>query len=285
MNSCKEEGTVLKLTTKKRIYDLNERTLIMGILNVTPDSFSDGGRYDTVDLAVEQALKLEAEGADILDIGGESTRPGHKPLSSSEELDRILPVIEAVSKRINIPISIDTYKAETAKRAILAGADIINDIWGAKREPEIAQVAAELDVPIILMHNRNDMEYIDLIEDMKTGLQESIDIAKSAGVKDSHIILDPGIGFAKNVEHNLKALQRLEEFRDLGYPVLLGTSRKRFIGTVLDESIAEKRDIGTGATTCLGITKGCQIIRVHNVALNAQLAKMMDAMESGRMKG
>lgn len=280
-----EEGNLLKLTTKKQVYDLNKQTLIMGIINVTPDSFSDGGRYCSVEDAVEQALKLEESGAHILDIGGESTRPGHKPLTTSEELERVLPVIEAVSKNVQIPISIDTFKAVTARKAIVAGADIINDVWGAKRDPEIARVAAEMNVPICLMHNRTNMDYIDFIADMKKDLQESIEIAKSAGVKDSNILLDPGIGFAKNIDHNLKALQKLEEFNELGYPLLLGASRKRFIGTILDEYVAENRDIGTGATTCLGITKGCKIIRVHNVALNAQLAKMMDAMQVGLMEG
>ncbi|WLV24779.1 dihydropteroate synthase [Aciduricibacillus chroicocephali] len=273
------------LSTKVKTYNLAERTHIMGILNVTPDSFSDGGKYATLEAACEQARKLEAQGADIIDIGGESTRPGHAPLSEEEELSRVLPVIEAIKKEVNVPISIDTYKAETARRAVEAGASIINDVWGAKREPEIANVAAELDVPIILMHNRENMDYGNLIEDMKRDLQESIDIAKRAGVPDQHIIIDPGVGFAKNAEHNLIAMNNLEQLHELGYPMLLATSRKRFIGGVLDLPNAEDRDIGTGATTCLGISKGAHMVRVHNVEMTLQLVKMTDAMlRSGRVE-
>lgn len=266
------------LKTKKQTYDLNARTYIMGILNTTPDSFSDGGRFNSLDSAVEQAVKMEAEGADIIDIGGESTRPGHTPLSATEELERILPVIEAVEKNVSIPISVDTYKAETAKQVLKNGADIINDIWGAKFDPKMAEVVAEHDAPIILMHNRDNMNYTNLINDMKQDLQESVDIARSKGINKERIILDPGIGFAKTMQDNLFAMKHLEEFHELGYPILLGTSRKRFVGTILDEPVADKRDIGTGATTCLGITKGCQIIRVHNVKANVELRKMMDAM-------
>ncbi|HIS28694.1 MAG TPA: dihydropteroate synthase [Candidatus Avamphibacillus intestinigallinarum] len=267
------------LKTKKQTYDLNARTYIMGILNTTPDSFSDGGRYNSVDRAVEQAVKMEAEGADIIDIGGESTRPGHTPLSAAEELERILPVIEAVEKNVSIPISVDTYKAETAKQVLENGADIINDIWGAKFDPKMAEVVAQYDAPIVLMHNRDNMNYTNLIADMTRDLQESINIARANGIKDEHIILDPGIGlFAKTMQDNLFAMKHLDAFKALGYPILLGTSRKSFIGTILDEPVADNRDIGTGATTCLGISKGCQIVRVHNVKANVALRKMMDAM-------
>ena len=267
------------LKTKKQTYDLNARTYIMGILNTTPDSFSDGGRYNSVDRAVEQAVKMEAEGADIIDIGGESTRPGHTPLSAAEELERILPVIEAVEKNVSIPISVDTYKAETAKQVLENGADIINDIWGAKFDPKMAEVVAQYDAPIVLMHNRDNMNYTNLIADMTRDLQESINIARANGIKDEHIILDPGIGlFAKTMQDNLFAMRHLDAFKALGYPILLGTSRKSFIGTILNEPVADNRDIGTGATTCLGISKGCQIVRVHNVKANVALRKMMDAM-------
>lgn len=267
------------LKTKKQTYDLNARTYIMGILNATPDSFSDGGRYNSVDRAVEQAVKMEAEGADIIDIGGESTRPGHTPLSAAEELERILPVIEAVEKNVSIPISVDTYKAETAKQVLENGADIINDIWGAKFDPKMAEVVAQYDAPIVLMHNRDNMNYTNLIADMTRDLQESINIARANGIKDEHIILDPGIGlFAKTMQDNLFAMKHLDAFKALGYPILLGTSRKSFIGTILNEPVADNRDIGTGATTCLGISKGCQIVRVHNVKANVALRKMMDAM-------
>ena len=266
------------LKTKKQTYDLNARTYIMGILNTTPDSFSDGGRYNSVDRAVEQAVKMEAEGADIIDIGGESTRPGHTPLSAAEELERILPVIEAVEKNVSIPISVDTYKAETAKQVLENGADIINDIWGAKFDPKMAEVVAQYDAPIVLMHNRDNMNYTNLIADMTRDLQESINIARANGIKDEHIILDPGIGLPKTMQDNLFAMRHLDAFKALGYPILLGTSRKSFIGTILDEPVADNRDIGTGATTCLGISKGCQIVRVHNVKANVALRKMMDAM-------
>jgi dihydropteroate synthase len=268
----------MKLKTRTKKYDLLKRTYIMGILNITPDSFSDGGSYDSVEKAVAQAKKLEAHGADIIDVGGESTRPDHDPVSEEEEISRVVPMIKAIKKEINIPISIDTYKAGTAKQALKAGAEIINDVWGAKRDPEMANIAAENDVPIILMHNRTNMEYTNLIEDMKIDLQESIDIALSADVPRENIILDPGIGFAKTKEHNLMVMNQLEAFHAFNLPLLLGTSRKRFIGSTLDISTPEDRDIGTGATTCLGISKGVHIIRVHNVEMTAQLTKMMDAM-------
>ncbi|WP_106495583.1 dihydropteroate synthase [Lentibacillus sp. Marseille-P4043] len=265
------------LKTGTNTFDLAKRTNIMGILNVTPDSFSDGGSYTTTAKAVEQAVTMEHQGADMIDIGGESTRPDHQAVSLQEELNRVLPMIHAVKQAIHVPISIDTYKAETARQAIEAGAEIINDIWGAKKDPEIANVAAEYNVPIILMHNRDNKSYTSLIDDMKRDLHDSIEIAIKAGVAEENIILDPGVGFAKTAEDNLVVMNNLEKFADLGYPVLLGTSRKSFIGKVLDVQ-APERDNGTGATTCLGIAKGAQIIRVHNVKMNVELAKMMDAM-------
>lgn len=271
-------STFMILKTARKTYDLTARTHIMGILNVTPDSFSDGGNYNSVERAVEQAIEMERQGADMIDIGGESTRPNHKAVSLEEELDRVIPMIKAVKSAINIPISIDTYKAEVAKQAIEAGADIINDVWGAKREPEIAAVAASYQTPIILMHNRTNMDYTDVMEDMKKDLYKSIEIALSANVAENNIILDPGIGFAKTMEDNLVVLNHLEQVSELGYPVLLGTSRKGFIGKILNDIPAATRDNGTGATTCLGITKGVQIVRVHNVRLHKELAKMMDTM-------
>lgn len=265
------------LKTASINYDLSARTHIMGILNVTPDSFSDGGSYTKIEKAVEQAVKMEQQGADIIDIGGESTRPDHDPISAEEEIARVLPVIKAVKQAVNIPISIDTYKAETARKAVEAGADIINDVWGAKRDPEIALVAAKYNVPIILMHNRKEDNYQSLIDDMIQDLNESIDIAIRAGVPKENIIIDPGIGFAKDAKENLIVMNNLERFTKLGYPLLLATSRKRFIGNVLDLPAVE-RDNGTGATTCLGIAKGAHMVRVHNVKVNVEMAKMMDAM-------
>ncbi|PFO83796.1 dihydropteroate synthase [Bacillus cereus] len=257
--------------------DLNKKTLIMGILNVTPDSFSDGGNYDEVNAAVSHAREMVAGGADIIDIGGESTRPGFAKVSVEEELGRVIPMIQAVSKEVKVPISIDTYKAEVAKQAIEAGAHVINDVWGAKAEPKIAEVAARYNVPIILMHNRENTNYRNLMADMIADLYESVKIAKDAGVPDENIILDPGIGFAKTPEQNLEAMRNLEQLHVLGYPVLLATSRKSFIGHVLDLPVEERLE-GTGASICLGIEKGCEMIRVHDVKEMARMAKMMDAM-------
>lgn len=270
----------MKIKTKSKEFSFDKRTYIMGILNVTPDSFSDGGSYNTIDRAVEQAIQMEKEGADILDIGGESTRPNHDPVSLEEELNRVIPVIQEVKKRVKIPISIDTYKEETARLAIEAGAEMINDIWGAKKEPEIAEVAASYDVPIILMHNRKDMKYENLIEDMKKDLTESIEIAIRAGVPEENIILDPGIGFAKTAEHNLIVMKHLEEFQSLGFPILLGASRKSFLRKIMDVPPTE-RDYLTGASTCLGIVKGVSIVRVHHVKLHKELSLAMDTMLKG----
>lgn len=268
---------VFELRTADKIYDLSKQTLIMGILNITPDSFSDGGLFYDTEHAVAQAKKLEAGGAHIIDIGGESTRPGHKPVSVQEELARVLPAIEAVKDAVNIPISIDTYKAEVAEKAVVAGASLINDVWGAIKEPAIAAVAARYEVPIILTHNRTDKQYSSLIEDMKEDFKKSLQIAMDAGVKDEQIILDPGIGFAKTQEDNLKVMRHLEDFHELGYPILLGTSRKSFIGTVLDAPKAERME-GTGATVCYGVAQGVQIVRVHDVQPIVKMTKMMDAM-------
>ncbi|MDM5152895.1 dihydropteroate synthase [Bacillus sp. DX1.1] len=257
--------------------NLNEKTLIMGILNVTPDSFSDGGHYDEVESAVQHAKEMARAGADIIDIGGESTRPGFAKVSVEQELGRVIPMIQAVSREVKLPISIDTYKAEVARQAIEAGAHVINDVWGAKAEPKIAEVAAHYNVPIILMHNRDNTNYRNLMADMIADLYESVKIAKGAGVRDENIILDPGIGFAKTPEQNLEAMRNLEKLNVLGYPVLLATSRKSFIGHVLDLPVEERVE-GTGASVCLGIEKGCEMVRVHDVKEMARMAKMMDAM-------
>jgi len=268
------------LKTETKTYDLTKRTHVMGILNITPDSFSDGGHYTSIDAAISQAMEMEKCGADIIDVGGESARQDHDPVSIKEELARVIPIITAIKKVINIPISIDTYKAEVAEQAIQAGAEIINDIWGAKKDPNMAYVASKYNVPIVLMHNRQNKNYKVLIDDMKRDLQKSIDIALAAGVDHSNIILDPGIGFAKTMEDNYTVMRHLDAFSSLGCPILLGTSRKSFIQQVLDLP-AKERDNATGATTCLGITKGAHIIRVHNVKIHVELAKMMDAMLKG----
>ncbi|WP_078556531.1 dihydropteroate synthase [Bacillus alkalicellulosilyticus] len=266
-----------KKSINRRHNQYKDKTYIMGILNATPDSFSDGGKFNHVDAAVARAKELVKAGADIIDIGGESTRPGAQKVSEEDELVRVIPIIEAVSKAVNVPISIDTYKSEVARQAVIAGASIINDVWGAKAEPEIAKVAAEFDVPIVLMHNRENRLYGDLMEDMKSDLLESISICREAGVQDEQIILDPGIGFAKSYEQNLEVMRRLDELATLNYPLLLGTSRKSFIAKTLDLPVDERVE-GTGATVCLGIQKGCNIVRVHDVLEMSRMAKMMDAM-------
>jgi len=269
------------IKTKMSTLSLADRTLVMGILNITPDSFSDGGQFNEIEQAVARALKMEAEGADIIDVGGESTRPDHQPVTTEEEIARVVPVIKALKQKLSIPISIDTYKSETAEAAIKAGAEMINDIWGAKFDPDIAQVAATYGVPIILMHNRKNKTYDSLIDDMIADLEESIAIAKQAGVQDNQIILDPGIGFGKFIEDNFTVMKHLDRFTEhFPYPLLLGTSRKSFINKVLSLEPHE-RDNATGATTCLGVMKGAHIVRVHDVKRNVELIKMMNAMLKG----
>jgi len=275
----------MKPTLYKRTYTwgdtkltLGSRTLIMGILNVTPDSFSDGGLWNDPDKAVEHALRMAADGADIIDIGGESTRPGHEPVSLDEELSRVLPIIESIHAAApQLILSVDTYKAEVARRAIAAGAHIINDVWGGKADPDMAAVMAAADCPVILMHNRHNREYNDLITDITADLQESIDMALAAGVKPENIVLDPGIGFAKDYKENLQTMMSLDELTGLGYPLLLGTSRKKFIRTVLDLPPSDVIE-GTAATVAFGIAQGCQIVRVHDVAPIKRTVMMCDAM-------
>lgn len=257
---------------------LGERTLLMGILNVTPDSFSDGGRYNRVDLALEHARQMVEDGADLIDIGGESTRPGHEPVDEQEELERVIPVVEALHREMpQVPLSVDTYKARVAREALQAGAHIINDIWGFKGDGQMAQVAAEFDCPVILMHNRHNRNYRELLQDVATDLRECVQLARNAGISDDKIILDPGIGFAKDYTENLRVMQALDELVRLGYPMLLGTSRKRFIRTALDLPVDEVV-LGTAATVALGIAQGCQIVRVHDVKEIKRTVHMCDAI-------
>jgi dihydropteroate synthase len=278
-------------------FEWGSRTYVMGILNVTPDSFSGDGiiaKGDVIEQAVNQARDFLANGADILDVGGESTRPGSAPVNAEDEMERVIPVIDALRK--NFPealISIDTYKAKVAEEAIHAGANIVNDVWGFRADSEIASVAAKYKTPVILMHNRSNpasvevreklggtylgAEYDDLLEDVKRELLASVDIARKAGVDEKFILLDPGIGFGKKREHNLELINRLDEIRSMGFPVLLGTSRKSFIGFTLDLP-PEQRVEGTAATVAVGITRGADIIRVHDVKEMARVAKMTDAI-------
>ncbi|MFD0698936.1 dihydropteroate synthase [Paenibacillus sp. GCM10027628] len=257
---------------------IGDRTIIMGILNVTPDSFSDGGQYLSIETAVQRARQMIAEGADIIDIGGESTRPGSALVTEEEELRRVIPVIQALSQEIDVPISIDTYKAEVAKQALEAGAHIINDVWGGKADPRMAEVAAQYDCPFIITHNRINMDYTDFLSDVLADLQESIHLARRSGVRIENIILDPGIGFAKTYEQNLFLMNRLRKIVDIGLPVLLGTSRKSMIGTALGGVPANERLEGTAATVALGIAQGCGIIRVHDIRSMKRVAVMTDAI-------
>lgn len=271
------------LTINGITLDYTKETFVMGILNVTPDSFSDGGKYNNVEAAVAQAKKMVADGAEIIDVGGESTRPGYERISDEDEIARIVPVIQALAKEVKAIISVDTYKANVARAAIEAGAHIINDIWGAKAEPEIAQVAADLHVPIILMHNRENMDYgIDFWTSAKADLERSIAIAHQAGVPDHHIILDPGIGFAKNTAQNIAMMQHLRDLVGMGYPVLLATSRKSMIGNVLNLPVEERLE-GTAATVVYGIEKGCHMIRVHDVKEMTRATHMTDILVGKRL--
>jgi dihydropteroate synthase len=256
----------------------------MGVLNVTPDSFSDGGRYYEKEKAVAHGLRMVEEGADLLDVGGESTRPGSKPLPLEEELTRVLPVIEALARGVDVPISIDTYKSTVAQRAIDAGASIINDISGLRFDPSLARVAANHDTPIILMHIRGtpetmqkDVQYDSLFSEILRSLSESIQEAESAGVDPGQIVVDPGIGFGKTAEHNLLILKNLSEFRVLGKPILLGTSRKSFIGKILKEE-ADQRLEGSLSSIAIGVLHGAHIIRTHDVLPARKVIAVADAI-------
>ncbi len=257
-----------------------EKTYIMGIINVSPDSFSGDG-LSTVDAAVAQAERFVAEGADILDIGGESTRPNSAPISVDEEMRRVIPVLEKLAGRIKVPLSVDTYKFEVARRAVDAGVDMLNDIWGLKQEPRLAGLAAEHGLPIILMSNQRDKPQKNIVPAVLSDLKRAIDLALDAGVPWENIIIDPGVGFGKTLEQNLELVHRLDEIKVLGRPVLLGTSRKSMIGLVLDLP-PEQRLEGTAATVAIGIAGGADIIRVHDVKEMMRVCKMSDAIVRGK---
>nr|WP_277999005.1 dihydropteroate synthase [Moorella sulfitireducens] len=259
---------------------LGRRTLVMGIINVTPDSFSDGGRFFDPGAAVEHAHRLVEEGADIIDIGGESTRPGHEPVPAEEEWHRLEPVLKRLVAEIKVPISVDTYKSITARRALDLGVDIINDIWGCRGDADMAAVCGRYGVPVIIMHNQQGTAYRDLMFEILAFLQESIRLAEENGVPPTQIIIDPGIGFGKDYYQNLQIMGRLGELKVLGKPILLGTSRKSLIGKTLDLP-ADQRLEGTAATVALGITQGIDIIRVHDVKAMVRVARMADAIVRG----
>lgn len=278
------------------MFEWGTKTYVMGILNVTPDSFSGDGmlaQEDVISTAVSQAQQFAADGADIIDIGGESTRPGSSPVTEAEELARVIPVIEAVKTAVSLPISIDTYRASVAEAALAAGASWVNDVWGLRMDPRLAQVVAQANCPVVLMHNRSKpkdvsqeerlggryvgVEYDDLIADIQRELGESIEMALQAGVKEANIILDPGVGFGKTVPQNLQIVNQLDQFKTMGFPILLGTSRKSFIGYTLDLPPEERLE-GTAATVAIGIERGADVVRVHDVKPIVRLAKMTDAI-------
>ncbi|WP_425060840.1 hypothetical protein SCACP_15940 [Sporomusa carbonis] len=260
-----------------------EKTLVMGILNFTPDSFSDGGKFNNIDAALRHAEEMISEGADIIDIGAESTRPyGSEKISAEEELDRLMPVLEKVLAISSVPVSIDTYKGSVAREALKIGAHIINDIWGLQYDNEMAKVVAEYDAPIVIMHNQEGTVYQrDIMSHILEFLRRSIEIGEAAGISTDNFIVDPGIGFGKKPADNLVVMARLNELRSLGCPILLGSSRKRFIGEILNAP-PDDRVEGTGATVALGITKGVNIVRVHDVKAIARIAKMTDAMVNAK---
>lgn len=274
-----------KLDCRGRVLDLGRRTHVMGVLNVTPDSFSDGGQYADANKALDHGREMAAQGADIIDIGGESTRPGAEQVSEEVELRRIIPVVERLSAELPVPLSVDTYKSSVARKALEAGASIVNDISGLRFSPDMAKVAADYGAAVVIMHIKGtprDMQknpvYTDVVAEVMEYLDEGIGIALKAGVDREKILIDPGIGFGKTVEHNLALINRLGELRVLGRPMVLGTSRKKFIGTILDIPVAEQRVEGTAATVAIGIERGAQVMRVHDVAQMVRVARMTDAI-------
>lgn len=258
-------------------FDIENDCYIMGILNVTPDSFSDGGKWNTMDAALKHTQQMIEEGASIIDVGGESTRPGYTKISDEEEIERTAPVIEAIRARFDVPISIDTYKSGVAKAAVTAGADLINDIWGLKADEKMAEVIAVTNVACCLMHNRDNMDYQNFMEDMLSDLRETIEIAKKAGIEDEKIMLDPGVGFAKSYENNLTAIKEVGRLHELGYPILLGTSRKSVVGLTLDTTKDERVE-GTLVTTVYGVQQKCAFIRVHDIKENMRAIRMAQAI-------
>ena len=284
-----------RLKLASRTLTLGERTLVMGVLNVTPDSFSDGGKYDQPGIAIEHALAMELAGADLIDVGGESTRPGSEETSAPEELERILPVLEGLRGRLKIPVSVDTRKSTVAEAAIRAGAEMINDVSGLKSDARIAEVAAKHGVPLVLMHMRGEPRTMqrgpyarDVVRDVMRGLRESIAKARRAGVAKSQILLDPGIGFGKNHAQNYELLQKLPKLAALEYPLLVGVSRKGFLGTTLARdgrpAPPEERIWGTAATVTASILGGAHIVRVHDVAEMVQVARVTDCVANPRLR-
>lgn len=263
-----------------RIFETEKHTYIMGILNVTPDSFSDGGKFNRPDLALAHVEQMIADGADMIDIGGESTRPGYQQVSEEEEIARTAPVVELIKRRFHIPVSIDTYKAKVARACLEAGADMVNDIWGLKYDKELAGVLQEAGAACCLMHNRSVAVYSNFMEEMKSDLLETLEIARAGGIPKDKIVLDPGIGFGKTYENNLEAICKLGELHSLGYPLLLGTSRKSVIGLTLDAPVTERVE-GTLVTTVQAVMSGCAFVRVHDIKENKRAIQMAEAIREG----
>lgn len=266
-----------KMRIGNREFDVKNHTYIMGILNVTPDSFSDGGKYEQVDAALFHTEEMLRNGADIIDLGGESTRPGYTMISEEEEIRRTARIVEAIKKRFDIPVSIDTYKSKVARANIEAGADLVNDIWGLKYDPNMAELLAKTKLPCCLMHNREEANYQSFWEEMKEDLRETLQIAEMAGIKKEQMILDPGIGFSKTYSQNLEAIRNLEDLGEMGYPILLGTSRKSVIGLSLDLPPGQRVE-GTLATTVIGVMQGISFVRVHDVKENKRAILMTEAV-------
>jgi len=261
----------------------DKRTYIMGILNVTPDSFSDGGKHNQIDFALSQTEKMINEGADVIDVGGESTRPGYTKISDYEEIQRIIPVIKEIKKRFDVPLSVDTYKSEVARAALESGADMINDIWGLKYDSDMAKIIKAYNASCCLMHNRGNANYTSFVDDVIADLQESIDIAYSAGIEANKILVDPGVGFAKSYEQNLEITNNLEKLGILGMPVLLGASRKSMIGLALGLPVEERLE-GTLSTTAIAVMKGCRFVRVHDIKENKRVITMTERILYGTDK-
>ena len=258
-------------------FDTKNKTYIMGILNVTPDSFSDGGKYNHLDAALFHTEEMLRDGADIIDIGGESTRPGHTVITDEEEIARVTPVIQAVKSRFDVPVSIDTYKGKVTEAALQAGADLVNDIWGFKHDKKVADLTAKYGAACCLMHNRHEAVYENFLDDMVRAMEECVRIAREAGVGDDRIILDPGVGFGKTYEMNLEAIHYVDVLHRLGFPILLGTSRKSVIGLTLNLP-ADQRVEGTMVTTVIGVMKGCAFVRVHDIKENKRAIQMTEAI-------
>ena len=260
-----------------RVFDAEHRTYIMGILNVTPDSFSDGGKFNQIDAALYHVEEMIRDGADIVDVGGESTRSGHIVISDEEEIARVAPVIEAIKSRFDIPVSIDTYKGKVTEAALKAGADLVNDIWGFKFDHKVAGLTAQYGAACCLMHNRSEPTYQDYLNDVVADLKECVRIAKDVGISDDKIILDPGVGFGKTYQMNLEIINHVDVLHSLGFPILLGTSRKSVIGQTLNLP-TDQRVEGTLATTVVGVLKGCAFVRVHDIKENKRVIQMTEAI-------